>query len=91
MNRYSHLTRLRMFLAATFSLVGLGILLLVSYPDLISAEKIPPGPRSERGDEKIASARLEITNRCPQSHHFRIKSDISDPRFKQETDAVLIG
>ena len=45
----------------------------------------------ESKTQKITRAIFKITNPCAQPHYFRIKSDIKDPRFKQQTDAILVG
>src|SRR5215207_8560042 len=90
MKRSSHQTRRRVWLAM-FILMALNILPLVSYANLITAQKIAQSRRPEIRDEKITRAILQITNRCPQRHRFRINNDIKDPRFKQQTDAILVG
>jgi len=88
-NRSSHLARLRMSLAAIFGFLGLSILFLASCSTLITEQRVSRRPTINQ--QKITRARLQITNRCPQSHRFRVISDIRDPRFKQQTDAILIG
>lgn len=79
-----------MFLGGILSFLGLCILLVVSYPNLIIAEKISHSRQPEMGEVKITRAILQITNRCPQPHYFRVTSDIKDANFKRQTDAILI-
>jgi hypothetical protein len=93
MNRYSPQSRLgirfRISLAGVLSFLGLGILLIASYPNLIIAEKIASSPQPET-EVTITRDVFQITNRCPQPHYFRVASDIKDPGFKQQTDAIFV-
>jgi hypothetical protein len=79
-----------MSLAGILIFLGLGILLVITYPNLIIAEKIAQRPQPEMGEIRITRAILQITNRCPQPHHFRVSSDIKDTGFKQQTDVILV-
>ena len=83
-------TCLRMSLAGVLGFLGLGILLIAGYPSLIVAEKISPSRQPEMGKVKITRAVIQITNACPQPHYFRVASDIKDPNFKAQTDAILV-
>lgn len=68
------------------------MLLLVSYSSLSTAQSVAQTEgRVEAEEGKTTRAALKITNRCPQPHRFRVNSDIKDPRFIQQTDAILIG
>lgn len=87
MNRSSYQTRPRVWLAMFISLP----LLLVSDPNSINAQRTAQSRRPEIKEEKITRAILQITNKCPQPHHFRINSDVKDPRVKQQTDGILVG
>ena len=82
--------RFRMSLAGVLGFLGLVILLIVGYPSLIVAEKTSPSRQPEMGKVKITRAVLQITNACPQPHYFRVTSDIKDPNFKAQTDAILV-
>lgn len=90
MKRSSHQPRRKVWLAM-FIFLALSILLLATYPNVLTAQGIAQSRQPEIREEKITRAVLQITNRCPQPHRFRIDSDIKDPTFKQQTNAVLIG
>jgi hypothetical protein len=70
---------------------ALSILLVVSCPHFVTAAKLAQSSRFERKEERLTLATLHITNRCPQPHRYRVSSDIRDPRFTQQTDAILVG
>jgi hypothetical protein len=85
---HAHRTqRLEIFI---FLALSMSTLLLMSYPNLITAEGIAQSRRPKIKEEKITRAIFQITNRCPHAHHFRIASDIKDAGFKQQTDALLV-
>jgi hypothetical protein len=90
MRRSSHqaLNRQRL---ANVAFPILSILLLVSSPTVVTAQKIPEVSKFEKKKEKITQATFQITNQCPEPHRFRVTSNIKDPGFTQQTDAILIG
>ena len=88
MKRTSHQVRLKMWRTCIFLS---SVLVLESAATLMTAQRIGQSRRPEIKEEKITRATLQITNRCPQPHYFRIKSDIQDPGFTQQTDAVLVS
>jgi hypothetical protein len=67
-----------------------GILLFALYPSALIAQKTVQSRRPETKEE-ITRATLKITNKCQQPHYFRVTSDVKDPRFRQQADAILIG
>lgn len=88
MKRYSYQTQRLVILG--FPVLSMSVLLLVTYPNLITAQRIGQSPRPEIKQEKIVRATLQLANRCRLPHRFRVSSDIEDAGFKQQTDALLI-
>lgn len=75
----------RICLATVLTLAAF-ILLGVSLSSIIGAEKTPPS-RSMVQSTRVS---LQVINHCSQNHWFRVSSNLNDPKFKQQTDAIQV-